>query len=231
MENTERSRNSGANTMTSWALVLTSRKHLTIDMKKYVRNMLDDFPIKFGKDDTVPMPAANNLLEVRNGILLSKAQKEQFHSTVAKGLFLTKRARPYICTVIAILNKRVKEPTESDWAKLVPMMKYLHSTWWFTLTLTAEDITMVRWMVDVSFAVHPDFKIHTGDTLHFGGVSMGSIVSVSRKQKLNTKSSTEAELVGANGISSLILWTKLFMEEQCYPIERNILCQDKKSTI
>ena len=86
-------------------------------------------------------------------------------------------------------------------------------------------------MVDVSFAVHPDFKSHAGATLQFGGLSKGSIVSVSRKQKLNTKSSTEAELVGADDISTLILWTELFMEAQGYPIKRNILYQNNKSDL
>ena len=53
----------------------------------------------------------------------------------------------------------------------------------------------------------------------------------SRKQKLNTRRSTEAELAGAGDASVMILWTKLFMEEQGYPIEKNILYQDNKSTI
>ena len=60
---------------------------------------------------------------------------------------------------------------------------------------------------------------------------MGAIATVSRKQKLNTKSSTEAELVGADDISSLILWTQLFMDAQGYPIAKNILYQDNKSAI
>ena len=55
--------------------------------------------------------------------------------------------------------------------------------------------------------------------------------SLSRKQKLNTRSSTEAELVGADDASVMILWTKLFMEAQGYPIRKNILYQDNKSTI
>ena len=204
---------------------------LKLDMIQYVRNMLDDFPIKFTKEDKTPTPAGNNLLE-SGGKILAKSRKEQFHSTVAKGLFLTKRARPDIHTVISILCTRVKEPTESDWAKLVRMMKYLHSTWWFTLNIVAEDISTIKWMVDASFAVHPDYKSHTGATLQFGGsTSMGAIATVSRKQKLNTKSSTEAELVGADDISSLILWTQLFMESQGYPITKNILYQDNKSAI
>jgi hypothetical protein len=59
----------------------------------------------------------------------------------------------------------------------------------------------------------------------------GAIQSSSRKQKLNTRSSTEAELVGADDLSVMILWTKLFMEAQGYDIEKNILYQDNKSTI
>jgi hypothetical protein len=55
--------------------------------------------------------------------------------------------------------------------------------------------------------------------------------TMSRKQKLNTRSSTEAELVGADDASIMILWTKLFMEEQGYEIKKNILYQDNKSTI
>jgi hypothetical protein len=37
--------------------------------------------------------------------------------------------------------------------------------------------------------------------------------AISRKQKLNTKSSTESELVGVNDVSVMILWTTLFLEE------------------
>jgi hypothetical protein len=59
----------------------------------------------------------------------------------------------------------------------------------------------------------------------------GAVISVSRKQKLNTRSSTEAELVGTDDMSVMILWTKLFMEAQCYEIEKNILYQDNKSAI
>jgi len=40
----------------------------------------------------------------------------------------------------------------------------------------------------------------------------GAISTMSHKQKLNTKSSTTAELVGADDISTMMLWTQLFME-------------------
>jgi len=52
-----------------------------------------------------------------------------------------------------------------------------------------------------------------------------------RKQKLNTRSSTEAKLVGADDMSQLIFWTKLFTEAQGDEIQHNILHQDNKSTV
>ena len=59
----------------------------------------------------------------------------------------------------------------------------------------------------------------------------GALVSMSRKQKLNTRSSTEAELVGIDDAMNLILWTKLFLEAQGYNVASNVLFQDNKSAI
>ena len=55
----------------------------------------------------------------------------------------------------------------------------------------------------------------------------GGIENISTKQKINTDSSAIAELVGVH----LVLWTKLFLEEQGYKIESNKEFQDNKSTI
>ena len=54
---------------------------------------------------------------------------------------------------------------------------------------------------------------------------------MSKKQKLNTRSSTEAELVGADDAAMMILWIGLFMEQQGYSLNKNILFQDNKSAI
>ena len=96
------------------------------------------------------------------------------------------------------------------------------------LILSADDLHIIKWFVDASFAVHPDFKSHTGGSMTYG---TGMPITKSRKQKLNTWSSTEAELVGANDMATMIMWTKLFMEAQGYKIKKNILYQDNKSTI
>ena len=59
----------------------------------------------------------------------------------------------------------------------------------------------------------------------------GAMLVKSSKQKLNSRSSTEAELIGVDDAITMILWTKLFMEKQGYEIDENIIYQDNKSAI
>jgi hypothetical protein len=59
----------------------------------------------------------------------------------------------------------------------------------------------------------------------------GVPISISRKQKLNTRSSTETELVAVDEISTIILWTKLFLEEQGYRKFKNVLHQVKNKSV
>ena len=48
---------------------------------------------------------------------------------------------------------------------------------------------------------------------------------------MNTRSSTEAEEVATYEIVSPMIWTKLFLEAQGYPVKENILYQDDKSAM
>jgi hypothetical protein len=122
----------------------------------------------------------------------------------------------------------VRHSNEDDWRKLRRLIQFINGTRDDVLTLSADNLNVIKWYVDASFAVHPDFKSHTGAIMTYG---QGAVQSISRKQKLNTRSSTESELVGVDDASTPILWTKLFMEAQGYPIEQNIVMQDNKSSI
>ena len=209
-------------------LDFTKKKKVKIRMDDYVERMLAEFPVKFKEGDKQETPAGTNLLDVGKGPLLDPKRKEIYHSFVAKSLFLSKRARVDIAPTVAILASRVQKPNVSDWKKLVRMMRYLHATKGWHLTMGADDLRVIKWHIDASFAVHPDFKSHTGAVMTMGS---GAMQTLSRKQKLNSRSSTEAELIGVDDAITQVLWTKMFMEAQGYPIERNILYQDNKSAI
>ena len=59
----------------------------------------------------------------------------------------------------------------------------------------------------------------------------GVIASTSIKQKVNTRSSTEAELVSIDDVISKILWTKLFIEAQGFTINLNLVYRDNQSSM
>ena len=91
------------------------------------------------------------------------------------------------------------------------------------------DVTsVVSGWVDGSFAVHPNMRGHTG-----GGLSLGRgfPITTSSKQKLNTRSSTESELVAVDDCMPAILWTRYFMEAQGYAVHENLVYQDSISAI
>ena len=59
----------------------------------------------------------------------------------------------------------------------------------------------------------------------------GSIVSLSNKQKINTHSLMEAELVGVNDAMSLVLWVWSFLQTQGFDVTDNVIFQDNQSTM
>ena len=59
----------------------------------------------------------------------------------------------------------------------------------------------------------------------------GAIISTSIKQKMNTKSSTDTELIAADDLMPHILWTKYLLNWQGYNAKETIIYQDNKSAI
>jgi hypothetical protein len=205
----------------------TEKGKVKIKMLDYVRKLLAELPEDWeGKALT---PAANHLFTVDNNQQkVTEQQAQFFHTYVAKTLFLCKRARPDLQTTVAFLCTRVKSCDIDDYKKLKRMIQFIRATKDDYLTLSANSLHNVRWWVDASYAVHPDMKSHTGGAMSLG---RGCLYGTSRRQKLNTNSSTESEIVGTHDVMPQALWTLYFLEAQGYKIDKNILYQDNKSSI
>ena len=59
------------------------------------------------------------------------------------------------------------------------------------------------------FAVNTDMRSHNGGIIVMG--TRGSYVKYI-KQKLNTKSSNEAEIVGVDAVLTQVIWTQYFLK-------------------
>ena len=170
-----------------------------ISMKSMVEQVVEEMEVT----DSVRTPATNDLFHVvEKSSLLVKEKREKFHSIVAKLLYMAKRARPDILTAVSFLTTRCTCSTEQDWNKLVRIAKYLNGTKELALSLTADENITINSYIDASFACHRDGKSHTGEMITLGG---GAVFAKSSKQKLVSKSSTEAvaESVVAGNLETL----------------------------
>ena len=193
-------------------ITYTQAGEAQIIMKQYLEEAIEAFP----EDCSTPVlsPAAPHLFEVNDECKrLSEDHRRILHSITAKLLFVAKRARPDIQVPIAFLTSRVTNADQDDWKKLKRLLEYLHGTSDMPLTLSIDNLTVVKSWVDASYAIHKDMRSHTGGIIMMG---KGTLYARSSKQKLNTKSSTEAELVGASDFLSQTLWTQHFLQSQGY---------------
>lgn len=172
-----------------------------VDMRDYIHGMLEEFPY--------PVPSLNKppwnerLIKVATeSRKLDDERRSIFHTFTMKAMFLCKRGRPDIELAVSFFATRVQAPTENDWGKLIRLMGFLKGTVGEVLTLQADDNMKMIWSIDVAFAVHNDMKSHTGAVMSFGN---GALCSSSTKQKVNARSSTEAELIGLDDKIAKIL--------------------------
>jgi hypothetical protein len=201
---------------------------VVMTMTDYISELLEETPDDLLKG-TATSPAGNYLMNVNPECeRLDSETGAMYHHLTAKLLYLAKRVRPDLQPTVSFLCTRVQDPDTDDWKKLGRCLTFLRGTKDDPFTLAADGSCTIRWWVDASYAVHPDMKSHTGATMSLG---QGCIYSMSSKQKLNTRSSTEAELVAVNDAMSKVLWTKLFLEAQGYQVSDNVVYQDNQSAI
>ena len=82
--------------------------------------------------------------------------------------------------------------------------------------------------IDAAHAVHSNMRSDTGGAISMG---YGVLHGKSSKQKINTKSSTESEVVGMTEYIPYNIWLLMFLQAQGYEIVNNTVYQDNQSAI
>jgi len=107
-------------------------------------------------------------------------------------------------------------------------MNYIKRTINLVAVIGIKDLGKMYTWINVAFGVRPNMRGHTGGAYTF---SIGVFSAVSSKQKLNTGSSTECEVVGNSDVIIKQISFALFMVAQGYPIVENIVYKDNMSMI
>ena len=201
-------------------------KTVTIDTRDQLKEAFEMFGEEL--DETVVTPARKNLFTTYDGSCeeIDEDRSETFHSVTAKLLFIMKRGRPDIETAISYLMTRVSKSNEKDWAKLKRCLCFLKGTFDDLRTMGADNLRELHVWIDASHAVHENMRGHTGGSMSMG---TGTLHNKSSKQKLNTRSTTESEVVGVSEYLPYDIWQVNFFKEQGYDIRNNYIYQDNES--
>jgi hypothetical protein len=163
-------------------------------------------------------PATDYLFHVRpfdTAVKASLEDVEYFHSCIAKLLYLGKCVGPEILTAVSFLTTRINPCDNDDMNKLARVLSYLATYPERGITLCiGESIPSVSAQIDTAYGVRMDGKCHTGCTITIG--DRGSCYFRSAKQRIVTKSSTEAELVVLSDSANVPIHINRFLRAQGY---------------
>ena len=91
----------------------------------------------------------------------------------------------------------------------------------------ANDSHIIKWWVDGYYKFHSGIKSHTGEMKI---LLKGAAYDISLKQKINTKGSTEMEVVFTPDIFPQFIQTRYFLDSQEGGVKEYIMYQDNISS-
>ena len=209
-----------------------AQKTAQITMTSYLQEAIAESGMDISRRTATP--GTHTLFEIRDDALpLMRTQAETFRCIVCKLLYVGIRARTDILTTLSYLTTRLSKPNTHDYKKLKRLLEYLNGT---------MDLPRICHSSSAPMGPIPCILGWTRRTQHTptcGAIREGSCrsslvdsyVRKSSKQKLNTKSSTEAELIGVSDYLPNTIWAMNFMAAQGVPCKLSTLAQDNQSAI
>jgi ribonuclease HI len=183
-------------------------------------------------DKSCPTPATADLFDEedeKDDSFLNDHDKDNYHSYTAKALYLGKRTRCDILTVISVLAGRVREPRLSDLKRLDRVYRYLNGNRNLCIVFKGNMKLCVEVYADVAFMARPgDRMSRTGCIVLVNG---GVCATMSCWQKLITKSSTEAELIALTEAVAYALYFIEWLKFQRKDIPEVKIYQDNQSVL
>ena len=211
-------------------------KHLSWDLQQdantgvilrsqtsYIKDMLKT--LKVDKTENYPMRA--NLLSYKpEASKLSDVKHADYRSILQKVAY-AREGRPDIDFVVAYLQRQQTSPTETDWSDLQHLLYYLNKEPEHWIVHNPSDLQL-RAYVDSSYNIAADGSSHYGYLLTVGHSLVGS---KGGRIKTVVRSSTEAEIVGVNEVTSEILWARDVLIELGFPQDEIQIAEDNNSCI
>jgi ATP-binding cassette subfamily B (MDR/TAP) protein 1 len=158
----------------------------------------------------------------------AKMSKIPYASAVGSLMYAMVCTRPDIAHAVGVVSRYMSHPGIEHWNAVKWILRYLRGTSNKCLHFGGSSTT-VHGYVDSDLAGDIDTRWSTiGYVFTVGGTTVSWI---SRLQKVNALSTTEAEYVATTEAAKEMIWLQFFMEELGHPQEDNYLYSDSQSAI
>jgi hypothetical protein len=205
----------GMNITRNW-----ENKSITINQPGYINKIVNKFglgtDVDVGALPETPMKVMSKFVEDYKDesmdLLLDEDGKKLYMEKIGSIMHATVHTRPDISFCTSMAAQKLVSPNRRDMELANRILMYLHKTREQGLTFSGNGGVKLSMTVDASYAEHPDRKSHYGISLHVGDNS-GSVQTISKKTKMTTLSSTEAEYIGMCEGAKVISWGRQFLGE------------------
>jgi len=203
-------------------------KRFYISQPGYIKELLN----LYKPTRTYPTPCTEDLFKRPEAELNAEPiDMTEYLSKLMKLMFLATRTRPDILLTLSVLSSKARAPNKADMERLDRVVGYLSATKDMGLRMEINDMMLYAYF-DASWASHSDLKGHSGIILTLGHNGF-PIYCKSQKQKVVSRSSTEAELIAMfHGLDYLLYIRRLLEYFQYKLLDRPItIYQDNTSAM
>jgi len=173
-----------------------------IHQRKHIYNILKTYGLKDAKGSKTPLSVGYESLEDNRPLQNIK----KFQSLIGSLLYIATSTRPDIKASVAILSKKLNNPTETDWIEAKRIARYLKYTENYRLKMgndNQEDRELIGY-ADANWAESKaDRKSNSGYLFKYCG---STISWACRKQSCVALSSAEAEYIALSDACQEVLW-------------------------
>jgi hypothetical protein len=178
---------------------------LYISQPGYIKEILEEFkPTR-----SYPTPCKEDIFKRPEAELTGDpVEIREYLSKLMKLMFLATRTRPDLLLTLSILSSKARAPNVHDMERLDRVVGYLLETRNKGLKMEINNMNLYAYF-DASWASHSDLKGHSGIVITLGHNGF-PIYCKSQKQKVVSRSSTEAELIAMfHGLDYLLYIRRL----------------------
>ena len=182
---------------------------------------------KLGKP--VDSPAAQDLIgpDSESDPLLTPKMKQYYQSLIMTLMYSARLTRIDTLFAVTYLATKCSSPRRSHLTKALRVVKYIKGTPTVGICYYNDSSLELKIHADASHLIHPEGYGHTGIVITLG---RSVVFARSVKQRMQTLSSTESELLALQEASTYVVWMRHLMHELGFDTSNpTIVTQDNQS--